>query len=898
MVKLDLTFLKKKKEKSNAKPKCADPETFEIASSGQGITTLSINCEGCSYKSSIEDPDCREQIIDKLVENPANKIILDRGFYRKEYTLDEARMLREVARASDSIKLWRGTFRKGCGSCGEEKKLVHDIMKDFIKRDPIGAYLELDEIKKKRSKKHPTRFPECEKCHRYFLENIDVIRDILGETKLIKEVIEKNLMESIGIDFRTKEGKIIDIHREAYKELFKPLVVPFFSAARLESRPPAEAEFIKEYETGGANIKLYNIPSTGEGYYFISPPEYKLQYNINKLKVLREAYDELLEEAPKIIESRDAQHAEEKFKLLCRNKIIGAASKGNLLLSGTEINEMVDMLVRCMMGLDIIEILLQDSQLQDVYINSPVESIPVYVKHAEYDDCKTNIYLTDAATKNIVSKFRLKSGRAFSEISPILDMELPEFGTRVNITGPPISPDGLAFAFRRSSDTPWTLFKFILNRMISPFAAGLMGFMVNEESTILMCGDRGSGKTSILTALISAMPMKNRILTVEDTFELPVPALTMDGGFRIQRMKVKPPTSGEASFEMSTEDAMRSILRMGDSAIIMGEVRGPEAKVLYEAMNVGGSGNCVLGTIHGKNARNMFERVVFSLGVPPQSFKATDIIILASRVRPHGGSKKLRRVIGIVEVGKTWLEPNPEYVFKNLMEYNSDTDALELCDALKNPETSEIIQSVAKKRGTDPKDVLESIKCRAKVYGHVTDAYTELKEKGTDLPDLLEVATMTFVNNMFISAVNEDLENTGTVNYENVYDVWEKKFEKYVKLLIKKKEQLEKDKTKPGEEEKEKPKEEAAEDLETQILEIVDPEEEEQRRVEEERRRLEEEEQRRKNEEKRRRKEEGTIAGIPSKKKSGGTVAGIPSKKKPGDASKKKKKGVLGRFRE
>jgi len=852
MVKLDLNFLKGKKEETKEKPKCTDPETWEIISGGQGTTTLSINCEGCGYKSSIEDPDCREQVIDKLVENPVNKIILDRGFYRKEYTPDEADMLREVARASDSIKLWRGTFRKECGSCGEEKKIVHDVMKDFIKRDPVGAYLELEEIKNKRMREQPRKFPECEKCHTYFLENIEVIRDILGATQLIKEIIEKNLMESIGIDFRTKDGKIMDIQREAYKELFKPLVVPFFSAARLVSRPPAEAEFIEEYETHGANVKLYNIPSTGEEYYFITPPEYKLRYNINKLKVLRNTYNELLEEAPKIIETKDAQNAEEMFKLLCRNKIIDAASKEDLLLSGKEINEMVDMLVRCMMGLDIIEILLQDSHLQDVYINSPVESIPVYVKHADYDDCRTNIYVTDAATKNIVSKFRLKSGRAFSEISPILDMELPEFGTRVNITGPPISPDGLAFAFRRSSDTPWTVFKFILNKMISPFAAGLIGFMMNEETTILMCGDRGSGKTSMLTALIASMPMKNRILTVEDTFEIPVPALTKDGGFRIQRMKVKPPTSGQDSFEMSTDDAMRSILRMGDSAIIMGEVRGPEAKVLYEAMNVGGSGNCVLGTIHGKNARNLFERVVYSLGVPVQSFKATDIILLATRVRPHGGSKKLRRVVEIVEVGKLWVEPDPDQIFKTLMKYNSDTDTLEIGDALENPEKSEIIQGVAEKRGTTPEEVFEGIKCRAKVYEYVTNTYTELKKKGTDLPDLLEVPTMTSVNNMFISAVNEEIKNTGTVNYDNVYEIWKKKFDKYVESLIKIKERLESGKIEM--EEEEKPKEEVAEDLEIQILEIVDPEEE--RRLEEERRKREEEERRKREEEERRKREE------------------------------------------
>jgi len=222
--------------------------------------------------------------------------------------------------------------------------------------------------------------------------------------------------------------------------------------------------------------------------------------------------------------------------------------------------------------LDVIELLLKDENLQDVYINSPIDTTPLYVKHKDFDDCRTNVYLSEQTARNIISKFRLRSGRAFSEVSPILDMELPEFGVRVNITGPPISPDGLAFAFRRASEDPWTLLRFIENRMISPMAAGLMGLMVNEESTILMCGDRGSGKTSMLTALMGAMPIKYRILTMEDTFEIPVPMFAKHG-FRIQRMRIKPSTAGD-SFEMGADDAMRSLLRMGDSAIVMGEVRG------------------------------------------------------------------------------------------------------------------------------------------------------------------------------------------------------------------------------------------------------------------------------------------------------------------------------------
>jgi type IV secretory pathway ATPase VirB11/archaellum biosynthesis ATPase len=383
------------------------------------------------------------------------------------------------------------------------------------------------------------------------------------------------------------------------------------------------------------------------------------------------------------------------------------------------------------------------------------------VKHKDYDDCRTNVYLSEQAARNMISKFRLRSGRAFSEVSPILDMELPEFGVRVNITGPPISPDGLAFAFRRASEEPWTLLRFIENRMISPLAAGLLGTMVNEESAMLMCGDRGSGKTSMLTALVGAMPAKYRILTMEDTFEIPVPELVSEG-FRIQRMKIKPATAGE-TFEKSADEAMRSLLRMGDSAIVVGEVRGAEARTLYEAMNVGGSGNCVLGTIHGKSPRSLLERVVFSLGVPPQSFKATDLVVIADRIRPEGGSKKLRRITEIVEVGKSWREPDAEKVFAPLMAYDQEKDLLVAGERLKKPEKSEVIRKIAGRRGVRPRTILADIEARASAYSRAVELFKISGDR-----KLLSLKMMAALNQKYSQLVDEGIKESGKADYDFV----------------------------------------------------------------------------------------------------------------------------------
>jgi hypothetical protein len=251
---------------------------------------------------------------------------------------------------------------------------------------------------------------------------------------------------------------------------------------------------------------------------------------------------------------------------------------------------------------------------------------------------------------------------------------------------------------------------------------------------------------------------------MEDTFEIPVPILASEGGFRIQRMRIKPSTAGE-SFELGADDAMRSLLRMGDSAIVMGEVRGTEARTLYEAMNVGGSGNCVLGTIHGKSPRSLLERVVFSLGVPPQSFKATDLVVIADRIRPGGGSRKLRRVTEIVEVGKSWKEPDAEQVFSRLMRYDQDSDMLVASEKLLKPKESEVLCKIANKRGVGPEVILKDVETRAEVYAYVVELFRKTGDR-----KLLAMKVMIGLNQKYLRLVDESIAEFGKADYGFVAD--------------------------------------------------------------------------------------------------------------------------------
>jgi len=182
---------------------------------------------------------------------------------------------------------------------------------------------------------------------------------------------------------------------------------------------------------------------------------------------------------------------------------------------------------------------------------------------------------------------------------------------------------------------------------VAPMTAGLLSVMVEGQCSLLIGGARGAGKTTLLGALMLEMDPCKRIITIEDTLELPVAAMRANG-YRVQALRVRSALGGEG--EMTPEEALRLSLRLGESAIVVGEVRGSEAQTLYEAMRTGAASSAVMGTIHGSPASAVCARAVHDLGVSPESFAATDAILIAGLVRPGGARRQVRRVTELAEV--------------------------------------------------------------------------------------------------------------------------------------------------------------------------------------------------------------------------------------------------------
>lgn len=273
-------------------------------------------------------------------------------------------------------------------------------------------------------------------------------------------------------------------------------------------------------------------------------------------------------------------------------------------------------------------------------------------------------------------------------------------------------------------------------------------------------------------------------ILAHNTLELPTGSMR-NLGFNIQPLKVAGALA-KGGGEVDAQDGIRSTLRLGDSSLIVGEVCSKEAKALYEAMRVGAAANVVAGTIHGDSPYGIFDRLVNDIGIPKTSFKATDIIIIANPIKSADGLHKLRRVLQITEVRKSWdSDPNSEGGFVDLMKYNADTDTLEPTKELLNGE-SDILKDIASKikEYTGDWDAMwENIKLRAKTKERIMEISEE-----NDMPELLEAEFVILANDKFHKTVEKVTKKNGKPDNDKIYFEWNSWLEREMKRRKLKKE--------------------------------------------------------------------------------------------------------------
>jgi len=745
--------------------------TYEVIREGEEII-VRIDCESCMFFPSLEDdPRVMAIVIDALAEaGTATKILLvQKRDY--EYDYNQTAMLLEIAKLFRQLskeRLTSGILANPLNRRFVEGKYMElqNIIHRSLKSDPLGAYVELVRIaRRERTQLEQGAIPR---------EGVPCIQTFLGLVETIVSRMEKTRL--ITLAKPALAGYVVG-DREIYRRFFSPLVKPDFMFTKLQASYPTEGEEIGGYEVGESEVTIFSIPQTVQYLYHLSPPEFRL--NEEKYELLDAARKILSEHKPKRSEFVDPERMRQVFTNVGMDLLEELAGYRSIRLREKELDELTKILVRYTVGFGLVEVLLEDEKVQDITINSPMGRTPIFLVHGDYGDCMTNIMPTVTEAESWASKLRMISGRPLDEANPILDTELvlPTARARVAAITSPLNPTGLAYALRRHRDKPWTLPLFIKNKMITPLAAGIMSFLIDGSRTMLVAGTRSSGKTSLLGSMMTEIMRKGRIVTIEDTLELPVDALRKLN-YNIQSMKVASALT-RGTTEVSADEGIRTTLRLGDSSLIVGEVRSVEAKALYEAMRVGALANVVAGTIHGDSPYGVFDRVVNDLGVPRTSFKATDIVIIANPVRSPDGLHRFRRVTQITEVRKKWEEdPLAEGGFVDLMKYESKDDMLQPSRDLLAGD-SDIIKAIAgsvREWAGNWEAVWDNILLRANIKQELVRTAEKLKN-----PDLLEANFTVLANDEFHRISERIREELGALDSKRIFAEWSEWLRRAVK---------------------------------------------------------------------------------------------------------------------
>jgi pilus assembly protein CpaF len=314
----------------------------------------------------------------------------------------------------------------------------------------------------------------------------------------------------------------------------------------------------------------------------------------------------------------------------------------NLVMSIAEQEELLEDICNDVLGYGPLEPLLARDDIADIMVNG---AGTVYIE-VEGKIQKTGIRFRDnQQLANICQRIVSQIGRRVDESSPICDARLPD-GSRVNVIVPPLAIDGPALTIRKFKKDKLTLEQLVKFGSITPHGAEVLKVIGRCRVNTLISGGTGSGKTTLLNCLTNFIDHDERVITCEDAAELQLQQP------HVVRLETRPPNL-EGEGQVTMRDLVRNCLRMRPERIIVGEVRGPEAFDLLQAMNTGHDGS--MGTLHANSPREALSRLesMITMGgfqLPSRTIRemivaSIDVIIQAARLRD--GS---RRITHITEV--------------------------------------------------------------------------------------------------------------------------------------------------------------------------------------------------------------------------------------------------------
>ncbi|MBD3262271.1 MAG: hypothetical protein GF334_11515 [Candidatus Altiarchaeales archaeon] len=487
--------------------------------------------------------------------------------------------------------------------------------------------------------------------------------ELLEGIKKGKKVPLDKVAFGVGLEYKEAEELVKSLHPilqldYSFNVLKKPLV--FYSEEEFIDKKinyltyEAESLFNYEFQVHSVPVEVQILEKKGEfmRLYGIKIPEIGEATRLTLEKIIKELATESTIETDDVSDPKKLDKLRDDMQDKAQEKI-----KKRLRLEDLETNILSGIVVHRLFGLDDLELLLGDEELEEICINH--SGGPIVVYHRKYGWLKTNIIIVDE--KDIYdysSRIARLGGRNINNLAPIMDSRLSS-GDRVAATLFPISSQGNTLTIRKFSRDPWTVADFINEdyNTLSPQIAAFLWLCVQYELSIMVAGGTASGKTSLLNSIMAFIPPGQRITSIEDTRELQLPSHLHLNWLQFTTRQPNPEGLGEV--DMLT--LILSALRMRPDRVVVGEIRSRrEAEVLFEAMHTGHS---VYSTMHADTCFHVKRRLTEPpIDLPEAELEALHLIVTQYRDRLKG----LRRTFEVAEVvpGTTDRGLDLNYLFR------------------------------------------------------------------------------------------------------------------------------------------------------------------------------------------------------------------------------------------
>jgi len=390
-------------------------------------------------------------------------------------------------------------------------------------------------------------------------------------------------------------------------------------------------------------------------------------------------------------------------------------------------------ILRDFIGLGKIEPFMQDKQIEDISCDGV--NIPIYVYHRDpkLGTLRTNVkFSSQDELDSFVNKLSERCGKTISVSRPLLDGSLPD-GSRVQSTlGSDIARHGSNFTIRMFTEKPLTPVDMINFGTCDLKMMAYYWFLVENGFSILVSGGTASGKTSLLNVLSLFIKPQMKIVSIEDTAELRLPHAHW-----IPEV-ARTPIAEEGKVDMF--ELLRESLRQRPDYIIVGEVRGKEAYVLFQQMATGHPG---LSTIHAENFQKLMDRLISPpISLPPSLIQNLDAILFVKRVKQ--GRRYVRKIFSSAEV-LGYDSKNGVPLVNDVFKWDGSTDKFKITNK------SGLMKKVTDTTGLSAANIQEEIRKRAAILEWL------LNQKITDYRKVGSVINLFYMSPDFL------LERIGVV---------------------------------------------------------------------------------------------------------------------------------------